>query len=107
MSRAHVDYTFSMRTRNQKDWTIELRHVVQQNSSVDDTRGEHRIFFLPEDEVLVPLPHVTAQRRFRVYLELVNVDIAVEQLHRSIHQSRVLRQPLEHLVRPVQAVNGT
>src|SRR2546423_574619 len=87
----YVDHSFFVRTRDQEDWSIEFRHLVEKNDGISCARCGHPILFLPVGVILMPFPHVSRKCRLGVDLELVNIDIALQNLYRRFDNAGMPR----------------
>ena len=95
---AGVEHAGAVAFRDEHQGAVELGHVVEEQGDVHGPGLGHRVVAHPGAIVLVPLPLVAVERRLGVDLELVDVDVAVDELAHRLDEPRVPGQAAKRRV---------
>ena len=101
-----LQHAFLVAARHQHQWPVDRQHLIDEHRDVHRPRLRHAVVARPGAVVLMPLPHLAVERRLRVDLELVHVELLAEHLFHGPDQARMRAQQTKRLVVGVRGECG-
>ena len=93
-----IEKAIIMRTRENQEWRLDLRTVVDKHGRHDASRLPHPVDVMPRGEILVPVPRrISAEALFGIQTALMQIHIIPQQLADRVQQAWEQRETPERL----------